>query len=42
MVVVVEVFVRVPEEDLNLNEDDGWFFEVFAEMVGFVPGDLNG
>ena len=41
MVVVVEVFVRVPE-DLNLNEDDGWFFEVFAEMVGFVPGDLNG
>ena len=36
----MEVFVRLPEEDLN--DDEGWFFEVFAEMVGFVPGDLNG
>ena len=39
---VVLVFVPVPsDEDLNLN-NDGPFFEVAAEMLGFVPEeDLN-
>ena len=36
-----EMLGFVPEEDLNLNKD-GPSFEVFAEMVGFVVGDLNG
>ena len=37
MVVVVEMIDPVPsDEDLNLN-NDGPFFEVFAEMLGFVP-----